>query len=279
MADPLQPVTFDTPPVNEVALALQFAEPSVDLEVLGLLAGTLKEMFPVREQQPPLPPLSESPGHLALPNFELRFGVMSLPRTWFLSTDGHRLVQLQSDRLVLNWRRLAGDEPYPRYTALREELLHILGQLDHALSVAGKAPCRVNFCELTYINEINVPGTEAGERHPDLALIIDLVSRVRGRTFLPQAEDAQFQVRWRIPPDQLPDGAGVGRLYVAVSPGFRADTQLPVYGMNLTARIVPPPDTQLLAAVTLLDVGHDWIVRGFADLTTEDMQQQWGVRN
>lgn len=274
-----QPITFEDPPVNEVALALQFDRAVIDLEVLGLLAGKLKSDFPIQQPQTPVPPMEEPVDPQGGQQFQVQFGVPgSLPRTWFLSVDGHQLVQVQSDRIVVNWRRLGGEQPYPRYTSLRDLLVRVLGQLGDAQGTAGMEPAPVNFCELVYINEIAVPGVEPGQPHPDLARVIALLERLRGRQFLPQAEDAQLQARWRIPAVQLPQGAPVGRLYLGIGPGWRADTQLPVYAMNLTARLVPPPATDLASGLEILDIGHDWIVRAFADLTTEEMHRLWHVK-
>lgn len=222
--------------------------------------------------------MEEPTGVLGPPRIELQFGQLAFPRTWLVSTDEHRLVQLQSDRLVLNWRRLSGDQPYPRYTVLRELFSTLLGQLTDVLAATGSPVPAVNFCELSYINEIAVPGVKTAQPHPDLSTILDVVNTLKGRDFLPQAEDAQFQARWRIPAKQLPDGAPIGRLYLAVTPAFRADTQLPIYGLNLTSRVVPPPAADFGLALEILDIGHDWIVRGFADLTTKAMHDQWKVR-
>src|SRR3954469_22670112 len=110
----LQPVTFRRPPVAEVALAVQFDAPVVDVEILGQLVTRLKSEFPDREQQPALPPMVEPTGLLNPPQIELQFGPMPVfGRTWLLTTDGHHLVQIQSDRLVFNWRRLNADVEYP----------------------------------------------------------------------------------------------------------------------------------------------------------------------
>jgi hypothetical protein len=279
ITDSRQLITFDSPPVNEVALAVQFTDPVVDLELLAALARNLKGDFPQQQQQPPLPRMVEAVSSLGPPQFEFQFGATSFPRTWFLSSEGHRLVQVQSDRIVLNWRRLEGSEPYPRYGSLYGVLSDLLTRLHTLAEEAGKTPINVNFCEISYINEIAVPGVETGQSHPDLSRIISLVTDVRGREFLPQAEDAQFQARWRIPPDQLPPGTPVGRLYVAVGPAFRAATQLPIYTMNLTSRIVPAPFTELMNSLDILDIGHEWIVRAFADLTTEEMHAVWERRD
>jgi uncharacterized protein (TIGR04255 family) len=277
-SNPLQPITFDFPPVTEVALAMQFERPVIDLEVLGLVAGKLKGEFPQREQQPPLPPMDE-PVEPVPPGIQFQIVPPTLPRTWFVSADGHSLVQLQPDRIAVNWRRLAGGQPYPRYTALRTLLARVVELLLEAVNATGAETANVNFCELTYLNEIAPPDAQAGQPHPDLARVVNLLERTSGRTFLPDAEDAQLQIRWRIPATTLPEGTQIGRLYVSVAPGFRADSQVPIYAMNLTARMVPPPTVGARAALEVVDVGHEWIVRGFADLTTEDMHRVWGARN
>jgi uncharacterized protein (TIGR04255 family) len=264
--------------VNEVALALQFDRPAVDVEVLGLLAGRLKPEFPVQQQVPPLPPMEEPTGP-AQPQFQVQLGAPpTFPRTWFSGPDGHQLVQVQSDRFALNWRRLGGEVPYPRYTFLHDLLTKLLAELREALDATGTDTPAVNFCELLYINEIVVPGVEPGQRHPDLSQIIRFVEPIAGPTFLPEAEDAQLQARWRMPAEALPVGAEIGRLYVAITPGLRPDTQLPIYLMHVTARIVPPLGCDLGAALDVLDVGHEWIVRGFADLTTDEMHKLWRIR-
>lgn len=277
IVDQRQPVTFAAPPVNEVALALQFSEPVVDLDVLADFSRALRATFPDRQQQPPLPKMSEPVGLFSPPPLQIEFGLTSLPRTWLLSEDGHRLIQVQADRLVFNWRLLQGDQPYPRFVTLSSEFSDLVGALHAAATSAGRPRILVDFCEISYVNEIVVPGIEPKQRHPDLSEVISVVRKVKGKQFLPQAEDAVFQARWRIDPAALPPGSSVGRLYLAVSPGYRAETQLPIYAMNLSARIVPPPDTDLTSAMPLLDVGHDWIVRGFADITTKRMHRVWQI--
>lgn len=275
MSDTHQPITFEAPPVNEVALAVQLNRPVVDLEVLGGFAGEVKGSFPHQETQP-APPRMDEPDRLTMPQVQLAFGAQN--RTWFVSEDGHQLIQLQSDRLVVNWRRLAGDQPYPRYVALRQLLKDQLESLADLLDSTGKGSVAADFCEATYINEVVVPGTGSGDRHPPLDSVIAGIQPGNG-AFLREPKDAQLQVRWRIPPNQLPGGCAIGRLYTAISPAFRPDTQLPLYAMNMTARIGCPGGIDFPAALDALDVAHDWIVRGFADLTTDAMHSEWRLQS
>ncbi|MFL5845288.1 MAG: TIGR04255 family protein [Solirubrobacteraceae bacterium] len=272
----LQPVTFRRPPVSEVALAIQFDSPVVDVEVLGQLVSRLKSDYPDREQQPALPPMAEPTGLLNPPQIEVQFGTpFLLGRTWLLTEDGHHLIQIQADRLVVNWRRLNADVEYPRYTSIRDRFAQLLAITEELVGQVSGGSLTSNFLELSYINEITVPGSQPGESHPRVEDIFRVVDWSAADAFLGRPEDAQLQARWRIPHDRLPEGSQVGRLYFSANPGFRVIDQMPIYAVNLVARVVPAPSTSAEEAIAAADTGHEWIVRGFADLTTPAMHELW----
>ena len=52
---------------------------------------------------------------------------------------------------------------------------------------------------------------------------------------------------------------------------------IPIYLVNLTARVMPNGDT-VDRAMKALDLGHEWVVLGFEDLTTAEMHKHWGLR-
>jgi uncharacterized protein (TIGR04255 family) len=273
-------VSFEHPPVAEVALSVQFPPDTVDVEALGLFGRAVRRELPVRQRQPIAPPMVETFDLVPLPQtIEIHLeGPTSLPRTWFLSEDGVQLVQLQHDRMTMNWRELDRDVDYPRYVKLRERFEEILRHLTDALDELGQ-PHPVNLCEVTYVNPVDdeTPRTPAAG-HPDLAKIINRL-RTRPRdAFLPEAEDAQLQARWRIPAQELAreDPPG-GRLYLSAAPGFKPPENAPIYLVNLTARVIPShgDSANVLQA---LDVGHKWVVLGFKDLTTPRMHKRWGLK-
>lgn len=76
--------------------------------------------------------------------------------------------------------------------------------------------------------------------------------------------------------DDHPSGScPVGRLHVELRPGTRKSDDAKLFVLTLTARGEPPsPDAAGLLAFH--DLGHEWIVRGFTDLTTERMHEEWG---
>jgi uncharacterized protein (TIGR04255 family) len=277
-------VSFGHPPVAEVALAVQFAPETIDIEAFGRFARGVRDDLPTRQRQSVAPPMEERFDRVpATPSIQIRLEAPTeLPRTWFLSEDGVQLVQLQHDRLTLNWRETNEDVDYPRYGALRERFEELLKLLTDALDEIGQSHA-INICEVTYVNPIEVPRTEKLEdgrspMHPDLAKIINRV-RTRPRdAFLPEAEDAQLQARWRIPSAEVGgDHAPAGRLYLSAVPGLKPKGNVPIYLVNLTARLLTLHGDNK-SAMEALDVAHKWVVLGFKDLTTPQMHRHWKLK-
>lgn len=267
---PANPVTFRHPPVTEVALAIQLDRPTVDLDVLAVLAPLFRSDFPQREQHPPLPPMREdfnAPPTAPLLQFELttQFG---MPRSWFISRDGSKLLQLQADRLVFNWRKQADSDLYPRYSTLRDLFATRIEELWEAIASSDKQLPDVNFCEVTYVNQIGM-GAAPGQPHPDLGEILKLAHPWEGGGFLPAPEDAQVRARFRIQSREQP----AGRLYLTAEPAFRPDGS-PIHVATLVSRMFPLGG-EMDAVWESLDTGREWVVKGFEELTTEKMHRIW----
>lgn len=98
---------FDNPPVAEVTLSVQFA-PLFDLTAvhIGKLWETWAEDYPNTEEHDELAPLpDEATASRLAPSLHIAIRDRPLPRTWFLDALGEHVIQVQRDRLVLNWRR------------------------------------------------------------------------------------------------------------------------------------------------------------------------------
>ena len=106
---------FDAPPVIEVVVGVQF--PTIDelcTAHVGAFWQRMRAAYPRVQDMPPLPAMYESSGKgpegLEVPLLPLR-------RSFFISRDGAWLVQLQSNRLLHNWRKQSDTDSYPRYEA------------------------------------------------------------------------------------------------------------------------------------------------------------------
>jgi uncharacterized protein (TIGR04255 family) len=268
---------------------VQFAADVVDLAVLASFGGVVRPELPRWEQHPKAAPMREV---FDAPQPQHGFQIMveppqELPRTWFISEDNSRLVQLQGDRISFNWRRQTESARYPRYRVLRKDFRRYFETLRQCIEVAGKGMPVINACEVTYVNPIEVPAKGRGGGHPELAHVINRIRpRPRG-AFLPHAEDAQFQTRWRISGDEIGvTGRPAGRLYLAAQPGLtpppgqpgvKPAASTPIYMVTLTGRLLPAAGDER-EAWKALDVAHKWVVLGFKDVTSEKMHDQWGFK-
>jgi uncharacterized protein (TIGR04255 family) len=266
-------VDFEAPPVSEVVLSVQFATPAVDIAALAAFTTAVREAAPAISHQQVLPRMEETfDKPFFAPAFQIIEQMASLPGTWFAGPDGY-LIQLQPDRLTLNWRREPNGAPYPGYAAIRSRFDSHLAALRDAVQGTGHQIPAIDICEVTYVNPIEIPGPHQAFRHPDLGRLINRLCAAPPDGFLGDPEDAQYQARWRIQHPHVPDQA-IGRLYLAASPHVAGDMQTPLYLVNLTAHVLPDKESTFDA----LNVAREYVVLGFKDLTTRDMHDHWQLK-
>lgn len=258
---------FDNPPVVEVSIGVQF-RPLFAMR--GLALAALRERwgvdYPRIEEQSAIPSVVEGdpPG---IP--QLLFSTTPLPevRQWFLNEQGTQLVQVQTDRLIVNWR--AGDPPtdYPRYGHMRRTFAARFGDLAQFTADERLGELDVVQAELSYVNAMDVD-------RGDLGRIDRFLKNWSGTDdhHLGAPEQARMTLIFPV--------VGVGlppvRMYVEVSPAQRA-TGEPVLFLTLTVR-GNPGGRSLPEALKFLDEAHAHLVRSFAELTEESMHEVWGRR-
>lgn len=146
-------VSFEHPPVVEVTLGVGFNPlASWDIAAPGRFATDVPFDLAQVQGQPALPPIGIFP--FAFPQ---QFLEGAMPRTWYVSKDATRLLQIQNNRLNVNWRKTAPTDAYPRYENLRELLDHALSALRAFILPTGEALTLSAF-EVTYVNQLNQPG-------------------------------------------------------------------------------------------------------------------------
>jgi uncharacterized protein (TIGR04255 family) len=243
---------------------MQFETP-LDLEItdLGVIRSFFKNAYPGLETHPPL-------GRMRLPvdGRSLTVSVVNdgvgAPRLWFLNEEGNRLVQLQSDRIAVNWRRRL-DEAYPRYTnTVRPMMQNAIDALTAAMESLGKPLPMPDIGEVLYINPI-----EAGEGFATAGQIGDVISLWGGPSdgFLPQPVEARLAATYAVL-----DG---GFLNIEVTPAQKASNGSPVLMTKLLVRAPIRPQT-VDGAFKFFDAAREWVVRGFTSTTTSKMHTIWG---
>ena len=260
---PLGEVAFERPPVAEVALAIHFAEdsPRTTAQIGALWSKLLRDRYPLSQDQPLAPPQLEDFTNSTdgAPMFASLFiGSPVGSRSWFLTEDQTNLVQVQKDRIVLNWRRMEQDA-YPRYPALREELVRILGLLATEGSDFNFWPLVPTQVEVTYINQVS---------HEFLGRPILNSVRFEWPEWFGVVGAPQLQ---QVFASSSIDGCP-SRLYVSLGVGNAGKLQL-----DLTCRSQVRAG-ELDQALALLDDAHDRIVHGFQEVISDEMRKEWGER-
>lgn len=264
---------YSSPPVAEVVLALAFEElVGFSAGHLGLLWDRFRTSYPRVEDHPPLDLHVEiDPGGDQMqkpPSIE--FLTKLRVRCWFLNPDGTQLIQAQSDMFAHNWRKQGTEgASYPRYANVRESFLREVIVFNHFLSDLGLGKIVPRVCELTYVNHLRSRGGVSP--HASLAEFITLFRQPEKRYFLPPAEDGRLSVRFPI----LDNTGFLGRLNVSLQPAYVIQPKEPILNLALVARGKPREKT-IDGAMAFFDLAHEWIVRGFTEITTPEMQAVWG---
>ncbi|MCA1846221.1 MAG: TIGR04255 family protein [Actinobacteria bacterium] len=257
---------FAAPPVVEVALGAQF-RPLFGLRPIELagLRERWRDRYPLVQEQPPLPPAIES--FSLAPEVQFVIGPALQTRVWFLDQEQAELVQVQHDRLTVNWRQTSDGAPYPRYPHVRGLFEDRVAELRAHVEEAGVGSLDITQAEITYINSIEPDDGRQGR--------LDQVLRYWQRPVqhhLGEPEQARAALVFPV--------AGIGtppvRMYVAADPAQRQDGRR-ILIFTLTVRGAPV-DEGVDATLRFMDQAHDHVVRSFAELTPEAMHERWERR-
>ena len=265
---------FDQPPVSEVVMSVQF-DPLSDLNPLHMGRWWTDERrgrYPRTEEKAPLEPTREefkAPSQRAL-NVKV-MGVPPSPSIWFLTEDRSELLQIQRDRFTRNWAKVGSDGSYPRFKSLFPSFESDFTDFAHFLDAEGLGTPVIRQCELTYVN--GIPVDSNWSRHGQLKELVAPWSGELTDGFLGEPEDVQVNLRYVIPSGE---DEPIGRMYVAVQPAWTPDHQ-PIVLMTLTARGAPG-SADFEGVRGFMTLAHEWIVRGFATLTTSKMHETWERR-
>ena len=259
---------FDNPPVVETVLGVQFPElPDFRCTHFGLYWDRIKERYAKPVDKGRLKPAAEAfPRKLVLLEPPVRLMHGGTPeRVWYIAEDDARLIQLQPDRFIFNWREMEPGTKYPSYETNSAIFLDEFSEFRRFCRESGLKEPSPNLCEVTYINHIFPEGGE---------LAIELFGRVfQGLCWkladdsLPRLpESATFNRAYVIPDD-------VGRLYAQANIAYHNKTQQELIRLEVTARVNhPSQDPEGIGSS--LQLAHDWVVNGFVSMTNPEIQRE-----
>jgi uncharacterized protein (TIGR04255 family) len=225
---------------------------------LGLLWARFKPDFDrCQEAHPFMLPIEPSSKPAAL---RMQFDTRPpLPRIWFLKSDGNAVIQVQRDTFFYNWRHGDGNQPYPHFSQISSRFREHLQQFEEFLETEKVGRVTLKQCDLKYTNELASDGDfDLGRFFPDFEWKSD------AQRFLPLPSAENFRLSFKMPDS-------VGQLHVVIRRARRSSDQREVLILELNARGVPA-NSKTSAMWDWFDLAHEWIVRGFADLTSRSVQ-------
>jgi uncharacterized protein (TIGR04255 family) len=263
---------YTKPPVNEVVIGVQFDTLEKFTAVYpGLYWQRIKDRYPQSSVHSPIATLIETFENLPDPHVQQHLQLSStppLPRCWFLDSAGNQLVQLQPERFLHNWRKVTGEEVYPRYNNILPEFEKLWKDfLDFAAS-ENLGEVKPNQWEVTYVNHIYQG--EGWNTLEDANKLFPAWSSESSQDYLPQPERINLDLTYAFPDD-------LARLHISLTPAYTRKDNRMLLRLNLTARgRLESTDHQSL--LRCLGLGHEWIVRGFTDFTSPEAHALWELK-
>lgn len=250
---------FAEPPLFETVFGVRFPRlEGWDVRHFGLFWDRVRSDYPEFETKQPL----ASPEHVTGPT-EGRIAIQLLTepqvRCWYLIPDGTRLLQVQHDGFFHNWRKVKLDEVYPRYEkAIRPMFEQEWGRFHAFLEERGVGSPDVVQCEATYVNHF-VEGHEWSS-------ISDLPKMLK---WWGEAEPAFTRVRMGVTVS-----VGDHDIDVTLTPAVRRQDRRQILQFSLTVK-GQPGSSDTSDVLAWMDGARAAIVRGFTDLTTDEMHSLW----
>lgn len=255
--------SYKKPPVIEVVSGMRFHTPETfTIPYIGLLWNKFRSEYPVVQHALPIGshpdqiPIDQATG-------------FPLPRVWFINEQDNQLVQFQFDRFYYNWR--SRNDVYPRYSNVIKNFENVRNTVEsffHEVKMGELVPIE---CELTYINHI--PKGQGWETINDLSGVFRYFTWTQKEDcFLPNPAGLTWQAMFNLPEKK-------GQLTASLSHATRKEDNLQTLVFELKARGIDETNDRDTVR-QWFDLAHEWIVRGFADITTPEIQNRvWEREN
>ena len=256
---------YENPPLEEVVLGVQFEHlKNFSAALAGIFWNKIRDRYPTSEDQPQLFHQKEFPE--LRPSQENQLIQVPLsPRNWFISRDKTELIQVQRDRFVRNWRRIKGNETYPRFGQLFGQFKRDWMAFLAFAKEEGLGEVKIDQCELNYVNHLEKGS--GWDAFSEIGKVFSFVKPSSRSGLLVEPESLSWSGAFKLPNDR-------GRLTVDINPAFRGRDFKMILSMSLSARGSPAGETTE-AALPWFEMAHEWIVRAFDDLTEPAMHSLW----
>ncbi len=260
---------YESPPVREVVCGVTFKKiEALKVPHIGLLWDEYRADYPECQDKPEIPLVWEEPDRTKQEAGLTILAEMPLPRSWFVSKDETQLIQVQRDRFLFNWKKMSESDQYVRFEAVFTQFQDLYAKFCSFLEKNNFDAPEAKQFELTYVN--HMPVSEEWKNLGDIgSLFPDLSWQASETRFLPSPENLTCNLSFKLPDES-------GRLHVVIKRALRTSDQKEIILLDLTARgFIEDESSDNME--DWFNMAHEWIVRGFSDLTSDSVQKEhWG---
>jgi len=257
---------FRKPPINEVACGVLFrTNRKILAPHLGLLWERLKPDYTQCQEAPPLLATIETfgPGEGTQQEFEADFA--PLPRIFFIDGPGNRVVQVQRDRFHHNWRRIKPEDEYPRFGRVYAAFESYFALFQKFLAENELGECAPIQFELTYVDHL-FQG-EGWDKLADVSRVFpDFGWRKNPDRLLANPQTINWNTTFALPEDS-------GRLHISIRSARRKEDGKALIYLESTVRGLGK-DASQKGMQEWFSVAHEWMLMGFADITSDEIQRR-----
>lgn len=263
---------FDSPPVVETVLSVQFAplQKFSDAHAGWFWKNYLDKEWGNVQVAPKIDDQFERFGEEMRWGPSAAFRIATGPgseRIQIIRADNERMIQIQDTRFIYNWKKQEGS--YPSYDELLPEFQSVFSQFEKFAAEAGFGSLIPSQWEVTYVNHI--PKGELWESVKDWPNIFPGLPAPSSNVSNLSPED--FRGEWR-----SIIGGNLGRLYTTLNRGKVGSDKGPeIIQLQFTARgpVNPEKTLDLQGGFRL---GHESIVLSFTDMTSDAAHKHWKRR-
>lgn len=254
---------FANPPLDEVVLGIQFEPcPAFSSIYNGDIFRLFSDEYPSVEEHSLLQPGFETfGGNSPQGGFSFKFGEPPYgSRLWFISDHQDHLIQSQSDRLILNWRKRSKDREYPRFEAMITKYEDYFTKVDDFYRDKFGFGVSANQVEVSYINIIPI------HKYSDVSDFLNIV----------HLSDTDVEhVGFRSAEIYTSEGNPYARLYYDLQSVVAKNGKEKALKLTLSFK-GSPAEGDLSGVLDFMHEGRNIIVKTFAKISTDKAHKEWG---